>query len=313
MSADLSGGKKERLIGLAFTTAAFLFWGLYPPYWKLLSGIPTFQVFAHRVFWACMFTACIITIQRRWHEVGKALGSRKTVFTLLASGLCVATNWSIYIVGILTEKFLSVSMGYFINPLVSVILGVLILRERLRFWQIIAVLCAFGGVLYMAVGSGGLPWISLSLAFSFGLYGLLRKTVAVEPVPGTFVETLLLSPLVVGYLLFEALRGRSAFGTVDIPTHLFLMGAGVVTALPIIWFANGARRLPLSLVGFLQYLVPTCLLLMGVFLYRENFTVTHLISFSLIWIGIIIFTLSTFLQRTPAPPESKSRELKQYD
>jgi chloramphenicol-sensitive protein RarD len=240
----------------------------------------------------------VVTVQRRWPEVRRALGSRKTALTLLASGLCVATNWSIYIIGILTQRFLSVSMGYFINPLLSVLLGVLILRERLRFWQIVAVLCAFAGVLYMAVGSGVLPWISLSLAFSFGLYGLIRKTVAVESVPGTFAETLLLSPLVIGYLVFEAVRGRSAFGTVDLPTHLFLMGAGVVTALPIIWFANGARRIPLSLVGFLQYLVPTCVLLMGVFLYRESFTPVHLVSFSLIWIGIIIFTLSTFLQKS---------------
>jgi chloramphenicol-sensitive protein RarD len=299
---QISAEKRERLIGLGFTTAAFLFWGLYPPYWKLLSRVPTFQVFAHRVLWACVFTTCVITVQRRWPEVRRALESRKTTLTLLASGLCVATNWSIYIIGILTQKFLSVSMGYFINPLVSVLLGVVILRERLRAWQIVAVLCAFAGVLYMAVGSGVLPWISLSLAFSFGLYGLLRKTVAVESVPGTFVETLLLSPLVIGFLLFEAIRGRSAFGTTDLPTHLFLMGAGVVTALPIIWFANGARRIPLSLVGFLQYLVPTCLLLMGVFLYRESFTVVHLVSFSLIWIGIVIFTLSTFLRRSGGRP-----------
>jgi chloramphenicol-sensitive protein RarD len=300
MRARVSPDKRERFIGVAFTVSAFVFWGLYPPYWKLLSGVPTFQVFAHRVLWAFVFLASILTVQRRWAEVREALRSRKIALTLLASGLCVAANWSIYIVGILSQRFLAVSMGYFINPLLSVLLGVLILRERLRFWQIVAVLCAFGGVLYMAIVSGGLPWISLSLAFSFGLYGLLRKTVAVGPIPGTFIETMLLLPLMVGFLLFESLRGRGAFGTVDIPTHLFLVGSGVVTALPIIWFANGARRIPLSLVGFLQYLVPTCVLLMGVFLYGEDFTLTHLISFSLIWVGIIIFTASTFLQKKGA-------------
>jgi chloramphenicol-sensitive protein RarD len=200
----------------------------------------------------------------------------------------------------------SVSMGYFINPLVSVLLGVLILRERLHSWQIIAVLCAFSGVLYMSLGSLGLPWISLSLAFSFGLYGLLRKTVAVESIPGTFVESMLVSPIVISFLLFEAVQGRSAFGTAGVSTHLFLVGSGVVTALPIIWFANGARRIPLSLVGFLQYLAPTSQLLMGIFLYDEEFTLTHLISFGLIWVGILIFTLSTFLQRTSRPSRGRA-------
>jgi chloramphenicol-sensitive protein RarD len=299
MSVNLSRMKRERLVGLAFTTAAFLFWGLYPPYWKLLGGIPQFQVIAHRVVWACAFTAGIITVQRRWSEVGKALATRKTALTLLASGVCVASNWSIYIVGVLSGQLLSISMGYFINPLVSVILGVLVLRERLHFWQVVAVLCAFSGVLYMSLGSRGVPWISLVLAFSFGLYGLLRKTVAVESIPGTFVESLLVSPIVIGYLLFEGIRGNSAFGSADAPTHLLLIGAGVVTAIPIIWFANGARRIPLSMVGFLQYLAPTCQLFMGIFLYGESFTLTHLISFGLIWLGIIIFTASTFLHSDP--------------
>jgi chloramphenicol-sensitive protein RarD len=301
MSTDLSGDKKERLVGLAFTSAAFLFWGLYPPYWKLLSAVPDFQIFAHRVVWACAFTAGLITVQRRWAEVRRALASRKTTLTLLASGVCVATNWSIYIVGVLSGKLLSVSMGYFINPLVSVLLGVLFLRERLRSWQILAVLCAFSGVLYMSVGSRGVPWISLALAFSFGLYGLLRKTVGVQSIPGTFIESLLVSPIIIGYLVFEGIRGTSAFGTADLPTHLLLIGAGVVTAIPIIWFANGARRIPLSQVGFLQYLAPTCQLLMGIFLYGESFTLTHLISFGLIWVGIAIFTVSTFTQRNPSP------------
>ena len=306
MTATLSAEKRERLVGILFTAGAFLFWGLYPPYWKLLSGVPHFQVFAHRVVWSCAFTACVITIQGRWAEVRAALGSQKTALTLLASGLCVATNWSIYIVGVLSGRLVSVSMGYFINPLVSVLLGVLVLRERLRFWQIVAVLCAFSGVLYMALGSRGLPWISLSLAFSFGLYGLLRKTVAVEAIPGTFVESLLVSPIVISFLLYEAVQGRSAFGTADASTHLFLIGAGVVTALPIIWFANGARRIPLSLVGFLQYLAPTSQLLIGIFLYNEEFNLTHLISFALIWVGILIFSLSTFVRRTPRVSRGKT-------
>jgi chloramphenicol-sensitive protein RarD len=289
--------RRERLAGVLFTAAAFLFWGLYPPYWRLLKAVPPLQVVAHRLIWACVFTAGLITVQRRWPEVRAALTSRKTLLTLLASGLCIAFNWSIYIVGVLAGRLVSVSMGYFINPLVSVLLGVLVLRERLRAWQAVAVLCAFGGVLFLTVQARGLPWIALSLAFSFGFYGLLRKTVAVESIPATFVETLLVSPLTLGFLLFEGIHGRSAFGTASAATHLFLVGAGVLSAIPIIWFANGARRIPLSLVGFLQYLSPTCQLLLGIFLYREEFTVSHGISFGLIWLGIVIFTASTFLQR----------------
>jgi len=306
MITSLYAEKRERLIGLMFTTGAFLFWGLYPPYWKLLEGVPELQAFAHRVVWSCAFSACVITIHGRWSEVRAALWSRKTALTLLASGLCITSNWSVYIIGVFSGKLLAVSMGYFINPLVSVLLGVLILRERLRFWQIVAVLFAFSGVLYMPMGSLGLPWISLSLAFSFGLYGLLRKTVAVESIPGTFVESLLVSPLVISFLFFEAVHGRSAFGTADAATHLFLISSGVVTALPIIWFANGVRRIPLSLVGILQYLAPTSQMLLGIFLYKEEFTRTHLISFGLIWVGILIFILSTFLQRTPRPSRGRT-------
>lgn len=299
MKTSISAEKRERMIGLMFTIGVFLFWGLYPPYWKLLQGVPPFQVFAHRVLWSCVFTACVITIQGRWAEVRRALRSRKTVLTLLASGVCITSNWSIYIIGVFSGKLLAVSMGYFINPLVSVLLGVVILRERLRFWQIVAVLCACGGVLYMSLGYQGLPWISMSLALSFGMYGLLRKTVAVESIPGTFIESLLVSPILISFLLFEAVQGRSAFGTAEASTHLLLISSGIVTALPIILFTSGVRRIPLSLVGVLQYLAPTSQLLLGIFLYKEEFTRTHLISFGLIWVGILIFILSAFMQRTP--------------
>jgi len=302
MSTQPSRERRERFIGLAFSTGAFLFWGLSPPYWKLLGHAPAFQVFAHRVIWACAFTACVVTVQKRWGEVKASFRSRKTVLTLLASGIFIAGNWSIYIIGVLRGQLVSVSLGYFINPLVSVLLGVLVLRERLRFWQIVAVLFAFSGVLYLSLGLKGLPWISLALAFSFGLYGLLRKTVAVESIPGTFIESLLVSPLVLAYLLVAGIRGQSVFGTADAVTHLLLIGSGVVSALPIIWFANGARRIPLSLVGFLQYLAPTCQLLIGIFLFGEEFSRTHLISFGLIWSGIIIFTASTLLRRNVRSP-----------
>jgi chloramphenicol-sensitive protein RarD len=191
-------------------------------------------------------------------------------------------------------------VGYFINPLISVALGVLLLRERLTFWQGLSVAFALGGVAYLAAGLRSLPWISLVLAFSFGFYGLFRKTVAVDSVTGTFIETLYLLPLTLLFLGREAVLGRGAFGGPGLMTNVLLILAGPVTALPLVWFANGARLIPLSMVGFLQYLTPTLHLALGVMLYRESFTRTHLVSFGLIWAGILIYTGSTTVQRLRA-------------
>jgi chloramphenicol-sensitive protein RarD len=192
------------------------------------------------------------------------------------------------------------SMGYFINPLLSVALGVLLLRERLTFWQVLSVGFALCGVAFLAVQLRALPWISLVLAFSFGFYGLFRKTVAVDSVTGTFIETLYLLPLTLLFLGRETALGRGAFGGPGVLTNVLLVLAGPVTALPLVWFANGARRIPLSMVGFLQYLTPTMHLALGVLLYREGFTRTHAVSFGLIWAGILIYTVSTTLQRIRA-------------
>jgi chloramphenicol-sensitive protein RarD len=186
-----------------------------------------------------------------------------------------------------------VSMGYFINPLVSMLLGVVILRERLQPWQAISVLFAFAGVLYLGISLRALPWIALSLAFSFGLYGLLRKTVAVESLPGTFVESTLVLPAFVGYLVFVTATGRGAFGAASPATHLLLVLSGPVSAVPLLMFAAGARRIPLSMVGFLQYIAPTGHLLLGVLAFGEPFTVSHLISFALIWTGVLMYAVST--------------------
>lgn len=191
-------------------------------------------------------------------------------------------------------------MGYFINPLISVALGVLLLRERLTFWQGVSVAFALGGVAYLAAGLRALPWISLTLAFTFGFYGLFRKTVAVDSVSGTFIESMYLLPLTLLFLGWETSRGRGAFGAPGLLTNALLILAGPVTALPLVWFANGARRIPLSMVGFLQYLTPTAHLALGVLLYREPFTRTHQLSFGLIWTGILIYTVSTAAQRLRA-------------
>jgi chloramphenicol-sensitive protein RarD len=215
----------------------------------------------------------------------------------VVTAVLVSANWTLFIVGVLADRLVEVSMGYFINPLVSVFLGVVILRERLSLWQGVSVGLALGGVLFQAVAYRVIPWMPLGLAFTFGLYGLLRKTVAVDSVTGTFLETLYLTPLTLLFLAWEAVRGASAFGTADAFTHTLLVLAGVVTAVPLIWFASGARLIPLSMVGFLQYLTPTLHLLIGVVLYREAFTRIHLVGFGLIWLGILVFLGSTALTR----------------
>ena len=284
-------------LGVLLAAGAFLFWGLVPPYWHLVDHVHAWQVIAHRLIWTCAVMAALITVRRGWRSVGAALRSRPTALTLLATGILIGANWAIFIIGVLTNRLVAVSMGYFINPLVSVLLGIVFLRERLHLWQGVSVALAFAGVAYMAFTYGGLPWISLSLAFSFGLYGLLRKTVAADPMTGTFLESFFLAPPVLAYLITLAVLGRGAFVTAGASTSLVLAGAGVVSAVPLLAFAGGARRIPLSMVGFLQYLAPTGHLLIGVLWFREPFVRQHAVSFGLIWLGIIVYTASTTLRR----------------
>jgi chloramphenicol-sensitive protein RarD len=299
----------RRTSGILFTLGAFLLWGMVPPYWKLVANVPALQIPAHRILWTCLFLAALITIRKGWGAVREALGNRTTALTLALTAVLVSVNWTIFILGVLANRLVEVSMGYFINPLVSVFLGVVVLRERLSLWQGISVALALGGVVFQALEYRVVPWMPLGLAVSFGLYGLFRKTVAVDSTTGTFLETLYLLPLTLLFLGREALLGRSAFGTADAPTHVFLILAGIVTAVPLVWFATGARLIPLSMVGFLQYLTPTLHLLIGVLLYHEAFTGINFVGFGVIWLGILLYAVSTAVKsRSPrAPPPSSSR------
>lgn len=284
---------RDRLLGALLAGGAFTFWGIIPPFWKLLGHVSQLQVIAHRVVWTCAFTAAMLGFRRGWAQVGEALSVRRTVVTLVGTGVLITVNWGIYIVGVVTGQLVSVSMGYFINPLVSMLLGVAILRERLRPWQTVSVLFAFAGVLYLGIGLRALPWIAVSLAFTFGIYGLLRKTVAVESLPGTFLESAFVLPGILAYLAFVTASGQGAFGSANLTTHLLLVLGGPVSAVPLLLFAAGARRIPLSTVGFLQYVAPTGHLLLGVLAFGEPFTRTHLISFALIWTGVLMYAIST--------------------
>ena len=276
-----------------FALAAFGFWGINPLYFKAVDHVPALEVLAHRVVWSLLLLALLVSLGRRWRVVAGALADRRTMLMLLLSTAIISVNWLVYIWAINVERVLETSLGYYINPLVSVLLGVLALGERLTLWQCVAVLLAACGVANLALGIDQVPWVALLLAFSFGLYGLIRKTVRIESVDGLLVETGMMLPLALAYLIYLALSGQGSFGTMDRSHDLLLALSGIVTAAPLIWFTSAARRLKLSTIGFFQYLSPSCHFLLAVFIFDEPFTTTHLITFLMIWTALAIFTLQS--------------------
>lgn len=287
-------GKKQKE-GLFYALAAFGFWGLVAIYFKALQHVPSMEVLAHRVFWSIPVTGLLLAIGHGWGRLRVSLRSSKVIKTLFLSASLVLVNWFVFIYAIQTDRVVEASLGYYINPLVNVLLGTIFLEERLRRTQAAAVALAAAGTLNLVIFQGTLPWIALVLGFSFGFYGLLRKTVAVEPVAGLFVETVLMAPLALGYLIFLGIRTEICFGLVDGPTTAMLAMAGAVTAFPLVWFTHAARRLQLSTLGLIQYLAPTLQFLLGVFAYGEPFGLAHFITFSCIWGGVGIFAAEAWV------------------
>jgi chloramphenicol-sensitive protein RarD len=276
--------------------AAFLTWGLVPVYWKLLKSVPAAEILAHRFIWTTLFLVLLLTWQRRWAEVTRNVRTRRALLYCLTSGAMIAINWLVFIWAVNAGRIIETSLGYFMTPLVNVLLGRLLLRERLTRTQAIAVSLAALAVLFLTFGYGRFPWVALVLCATFGLYGFLRKQSGTRPIPGLFLETILLTPVAAAYLFLLQERGTLLFG----PSHLYLSGllasTGVVTSLPLVWFGHAARHLRLVTIGFLQYLSPSCSFFLGVFLYHETFTWGHLITFILIWIGLALFTAEAMLR-----------------
>jgi len=270
--------------------AAFTTWGLIPIYWKQLQSVPATEILANRFVWTILFLICLLTWQRRWTEVKANLKSRHAILYCLASGFAISGNWLLFIWAVNAGRVIETSLGYFMTPLVNVLLGALFLRERLTRLQLTSVLLATLGVLYLTFGYGRFPWVAICLCSTFGFYGLLRKQSGTAPIPGLFFETALLAPLAIAYLIYLETTGTLAFGRADWWMSILLISTGVVTAVPLLWFGYAARHLRLTTLGFLQYLSPTGSFFLGVFLYHEPFTRDHLITFSLIWIAIGIFT-----------------------
>jgi len=272
--------------GAFAAVGAYLIWGLFPLYWSLLGDVPTVQVLAHRAVWcaACVWLYLAVTAQGRWWRGVPP----RVVLTLAVTATLISVNWGLYIYGVNSGHVVETSLGYFINPLVNVLLGVVVLRERLGAWQWVAVALAALGVGYLTLELGAVPWIALTLAMSFGLYGLLRKLTPVDAVRGLALESTLVLPIAIAYLLFCEWRGIGAFAHGSTGRDLLLIAGGAVTAVPLVLFAYGARRVSLSSLGLLQYVAPTAQLLLGVFAFHETFAAPQFLAFGCIWLALLL-------------------------
>src|SRR3954471_2119130 len=281
---------KEDRSGLLAGIAAFGTWGIIPGYWKLFITISASEILAHRFVWTTGFLVGLLSWQQRWPEVRDAIRSRRALFYCLASGTAISVNWFCFIWAVNVGRVLETSLGYFMTPLMNILFGATLLREKLTRWQFVSVVLALAGVLNLTFGYGRFPWLALTLCVSFGLYGLLRKKSGVRPIPGLFLETTLLTPIAAAYLLYLQRQGNAALSTAAWWMVLLLISTGIVTGLPLVWFGHAARHLRLTTLGFLQYLAPSGSFFLGVFLYHEPFTRAHLITFAFIWVALVIFT-----------------------
>ena len=276
--------------------AAFVAWGLAPAYWKLLKTVPSLEILAHRFIWTVLFLGMLLSWQGRWPEVLRNLRSRRASLFCFSSGVIMGVTWGLFIWAVIVGRVLETSLGYFMTPILNVLLGALVLRERLSPWQLASILIASAGVLFLTFGYGRFPWVAVALCLTFGVYGLLRKQSATRAVSGVLIESIFLFPIAVGYLFWLAQRGKIAFGPPHLSLSLLLVATGVVTAMPLVWFGYAARNLRLVTIGFLQYLAPTGSFFLGVFAYREPFTREHLITFLLIWIALVIVSTEAVLR-----------------
>ena len=286
-------GPSRTLAGLACAVPAYLIWGTSPIYFKLIKTVPAFEILMHRVVWSFVFLVPVVLLAGRWNEFKDAIRHRRILLPLCASTCLVGFNWFLFIWAVNTDRVLQTSLGYYINPLVNVLLGVLFLRERLRGLQAIAVVLAGIGVANLVIFYGRIPWISLALAISFGFYGLIRKTAPVGAVVGLTVETMILTPAALAWIVLLEREGRGAFLHGG-PTHtLLLVAAALVTALPLVLFTQGARTLRLATMGILQFIAPTCTFLLAVFLWGEPLSRLQLLTFVFIWTALALYSVDS--------------------
>lgn len=261
-------------------------------YWKMLQIVPAMEILAHRIFWSFIFVGSLLIFSGGWGRVAELLSQRRKLFFFFLCGVIISFNWFIFIYAVNSGRVIETSMGYYINPLVFVLLGVVVLKEKLTQWQGIAIILATIGVLIITLQYGKVPWIALCLAISFAIYGLTKKMVGGDPVTGLALETFIVMPVALAYIIGMEFSGGGSLGKIPLSTMLILAGSGVATATPLLWFAKGLEKSNLSMMGFLQYIAPTISLLLGIFVFKEFFSVSHFVSFCFIWVGLIIFTLA---------------------
>jgi len=288
--------------GILYGVGAYALWGFFPIYWKLLHHVDAFQLISHRIIWSFVLLMFVIFVTRQWTGF-RAEAKPRFLWIYLIAALLIGFNWTMYVWAVNKGHIVETSLGYFINPLISVLLGVIFLKERLRLGQWIPVILATLGVSYLTFVYGRLPYIALSLALSFGTYGLVKKLSPLGSLYGLTVETGILFLPAVGYLLFAEGQGNGAFLHTGLTSDLLMVGAGVVTTVPLLMFASAARSVPLWLVGLMQYIAPTLQFLIGVFIYKEHFDHNQLIGFGVVWAALVIFLVENYLaNRTPVEP-----------
>lgn len=280
-------------LGVAYALAAYGVWGFAPIYWRALESVPSSQLLAHRVLWSMVVGVALLLSTRNSGGFLAVLRSRRRLLPMVLSALLIGANWLTFLFAVETDRVLDTSLGYYINPLISVLMGTLALGERLRPWQIAAVSLAALGVLLLTLSYGKLPWISLVLAFSFALYGLVRKLAPVMPVVGFTLETAILSPLGFAYLWFVRTTGNDASADATLGLRLLIAGTGAFTAVPLLCFNSAAKRLKLSTLGLFQYIAPSISFVLAVALYDEPFTRAHAVAFACVWLALAIYSLDS--------------------
>jgi chloramphenicol-sensitive protein RarD len=280
--------------GILYGIGAYVFWGFFPIYWKLLHDVPAIQLIGHRIIWSFLLLIIVVFFSRQWTEF-RATINLKVLRIYTIAAILIGINWLMYVWAVNHEFIVETSLGYFINPLLSVLMGVIFLKERLRLSQWIPVILAALGVTYLTFVYGRLPYIALTLAFSFGLYGLVKKLSPLGSLYGLTIETGILFIPALGYLIFVQANNTAAFLHTGAIADLLMVGAGVVTTIPLLMFASAARSIPLWVVGLLQYIAPTLQFIIGVFIYKETFSYHQLIGFALVWTALIVFLVENYL------------------
>ncbi|MFC4023480.1 EamA family transporter RarD [Oceanobacillus longus] len=288
---------RQTKLGILYTFSAYLLWGFLTMYWKQLEYVPAGQILAYRIVWSCAFMLLLVISLGKWRpfirECHAIIKDRKKLFGITAASIVISLNWFLFIWAVVSGHVLQASLGYYINPLISILLGIIILKESVSKGQVISFILAAAGVLYLTFSYGVFPWVSLLLATSFALYGLLKKTVDIGALYGLTIETMIVAPVALIYLWVIPVNSFTIQPFIT-ATNLYLIGAGIATAVPLLLFSSGAKQIPLAMVGFLQYITPTMMLILGVFLYNETFTTAHLITFILIWTALFIYMFSVY-------------------